>query len=164
MQEKINKVLNKVLEYNSSDIRTINNLMRVYSFARAIADLENKDERTKYIVSLAAILHNIGTKRSLEVYGSDADKYLELEGPGVAEEILNEFEVEEKVKKRVLYYIKNRKNYKENDGDDFQILFEAELLVYLYEDNMERHHAKAARNKYFETEAGINFMNKMYID
>ena len=63
---------------------------------------------------------------------------------------------------RICYIIGNHHTYTKIDGIDFQILAEADFLVNIFEDKMERSMVTAIRNKYFKTETGINILEAIY--
>ena len=47
---------------------------------------------------------------------------------------------------------------------DFQVIVEADFLVNIYEDEMEKHSIENIRNKYFKTQTGIAIIQSMYAD
>jgi len=46
---------------------------------------------------------------------------------------------------------------------DFQILVEADFLVNIFEDSMDRHVVESIKKKYFKTESGIKLINGIYL-
>jgi hypothetical protein len=69
----------------------IEHTMKVYGYARAIQHVEGGDAIT---IHAAALLHDIGIPRALQVHGSSAGRYQEMEGPPIAREILESLGVE----------------------------------------------------------------------
>ena len=53
--------------------------------------------------------------------------------------------------------------YVDVDGIDYQILLEADFLVNADESKMPITAIKAARDRLFKTEAGINLLDSMYL-
>ena len=102
--------------------------------------------------------------------GDDASKAVsythlqEIEGPDVTEEILNEFNIDKDVVKRIKFLIGNHHSYKNIDKIDFQILIESDFLVNIDEDNIEIENIKIIKDKYFKTNIGIKLIESMYIN
>ena len=115
-------------------------------------------------LELAAILHDIGIKNAERKYNSSAGKYQEIEGPAVAEELLNEFNVKKDILERIKFLIGNHHSYNKIDKIDFQILIESDFLVNIDEDNMKIENIKVIKNKYFRTNMGIKLIESMYIE
>ena len=115
-------------------------------------------------LELAAILHDIGIKNAERKYNSSAGKYQEIEGPAVAEELLNEFNIKKDILERIKFLIGNHHSYNKIDKIDFQILIESDFLVNIDEDNMKIENIKVIKNKYFRTNMGIKLIESMYIE
>jgi hypothetical protein len=58
--------------------------------------------------------------------------------------------------------IGNHHSYKNIDGLDFQILVEADFLVNIYEDNLDKGAIESIRKKIFKTATGLKILNSMY--
>lgn len=160
----INKVLNLMISYNSPDVRRINHAIKVYSFAVNIAEEESCDIDTFNTIAYAAILHDIGIHEAENKHGSSAGKFQEIEGPSVAKELLKNFEITEKMKNRIFYLIGNHHTYDKIDGIDFQILVEADFLVNIYEDEINKESIKSIKNKIFRTKKGIELLDTLYLN
>ena len=157
------KIIEKMVLYFSSDVRRINHALKVYAFAKTIAGLERISREELLITELAAVLHDIGIKESERKYGSSAARYQELEGPPVAAELLKAVGAEEEVIQRVCHLIGNHHTYGKIDGIDFQILVEADFLVNIFEDGMDRNTVMKIREKYFSTNIGVTLIESMYL-
>lgn len=160
----INKVLNLMISYNSPDVRRINHAIKVYSFAVNIAEEESCDIDTFNTIAYAAILHDIGIHEAENKHGSSAGKFQEIEGPSVAKELLKNFEIPEKIKNRIFYLTGNHHTYDKIDGIDFQILVEADFLVNIYEDEINKESIKSIKNKIFRTKKGIELLDTLYLN
>lgn len=57
-------------EYDKGDPKRIHHFAKVRTLARDIAEAEGVDERTRYIVEAAAIVHDAGIHESERVYGN----------------------------------------------------------------------------------------------
>lgn len=163
MAEKISTIINEMIKYYAKDPRRVNHFLKVYSFAKAIGELENLNEETQNILEVAAVMHDIGIKVSEEKYNSSAGNYQEVEGPPVAREMLLKFKFEEKFIDRVCYLIGHHHTYSKIDGIDYQILIEADFLVNIYEDEIKVPQIESIKEKYFKTKAATEFLMNLYL-
>lgn len=155
--------LSEMIRYFDSDVRRINHALKVYGFALSIAEAEQVSEYEKEIIMFSAVLHDIGIKAAEEKYNSSAGKYQEIEGPPIAKRILENGGVESDKIDRVCYLIGNHHSYQNIDGLDFQILVEADFLVNIFEDEMDKDSIVSIKNKYFKTSCGTRFLECMYL-
>ena len=163
MKEKISTIINEMISYYAKDQRRVNHFLKVFSFAKAIGELEKLNKETQDILEVAAIMHDIGIKISEEKYNSSAGNYQEIEGPPVAREMLSKFEFDEKFIDRVCYLIGHHHTYSKIDGIDYQILIEADFLVNIYEDEIKETQIESIKKKYFKTKAGTEFLINLYL-
>lgn len=154
-------VIKKLIHYFAGDIKRINHALKVYAFAKSIAELEDVSGEKLQILELAAILHDIGIKESEKKYSSSSGKYQQIEGPPVARELLQEFELGQTIIDRICYLIGNHHTYIRIDEIDFQILVEADFLVNIFEDNFGQEQINSIQ-KYFKTGTGKSYLDSMY--
>ena len=64
------KLIKAMVEYDKGDVPRIQHFMKVHDFAVTIAQLENVEEETLFILETAAILHDIGIHVSERKYGN----------------------------------------------------------------------------------------------
>ncbi|MFA6941161.1 MAG: HD domain-containing protein [Clostridiaceae bacterium] len=159
----IEEVMISMMKYFSGDVKRINHAMKVFCFAQTICEKENIKSNEKEIVKLSSILHDIGIKEAERKYNSSAGKYQEIEGPFIAEEILNRFKLDIDTISRVKFIIGNHHSYNKIDDIDFQILVEADFLVNIYEDNIEKETVKIIKDKYFKTNTGREIIDSIYL-
>ena len=107
----IGTVLSRMITYLGPDTKRIHHAMKVYSFSCALWEeeakvqgLTSKDERKETLL-LAAILHDIGVHEAVRKYDSNDGIYQEMEGPSVAEEILEECQADPRLSARVCYLV-----------------------------------------------------------
>ena len=158
----ISKVMRKMIIYFEQDIKRVNHAIKVYGFAKAISENEFVSEKYRAVIELAAVLHDIGIKEAERKYNSSAGKYQEMEGPRIAEDLLADTGIERSVIERVCYLIGNHHSYSKIDGNDFQILVEADFIVNIEEDKMDKEAAKSIKEKYFKTTTGIKLLESLY--
>jgi predicted metal-dependent HD superfamily phosphohydrolase len=157
------EITSKMIEHESGKPEKAGHFLKVLGFAQTIGRLENTSEEELFILEIAALVHDIGINPALEKYGSSAGKYQEAEGPAVAEELLESFDIPDKIKNRVFFLVGHHHTYTGIDGIDWQILLEADFLVNMLEENMSREAIKSAYDKVFKTAAGKRFCEKLYL-
>lgn len=163
MIQNLHKVTQKMINYFNKDVKRINHSLKVYSFCNTIGTLEQLNENELLTVSLSGILHDIGIKEAERKYNSSAGPYQEKEGPAIAREIMDKFDIAPNIAERVCYIVGNHHSYNKIDGMDFQILVEADFLVNIFEDGMDKTSVAAIRSKYFKTKAGCEILENMYL-
>ncbi|MVX66898.1 HD domain-containing protein [Clostridium chromiireducens] len=163
MNGSISIIINEMIKYYSGDPRRVNHFLKVYSFAKAIGELEGLDKDTQNMLEVTAVMHDIGIKVSEEKYKSSAGNHQEIEGPPVAREMLSQLNFDEKFIERVCYLIGHHHTYSKIDGIDYQILIEADFLVNIYEDEIREIQIRSIKEKYFKTKAGIQFLTDLYL-
>lgn len=158
----IQKITKEMIKYYNNDVRRINHALKVFSFCQTICSLEQLNEREQLIVNLSGILHDIGIKEAERKYNSSAGPYQEKEGPAIAKQIMEKYNIDNGIVERVCYIIGHHHSYSKIDGKDFQILVEADFLVNIYEDEIDKASVSSIRSKYFKTQTGIEILEQMY--
>ena len=159
----IGLIIKKAIDYFGNDTKRINHFMKVYSFAKTIGELEGLSDREQSILEVTAVLHDIGIKNAEAKYNSSAGKYQEQEGPAVAQDILTEFDFDREFVERVKFLIGHHHTYDNIQGIDYQILVEADFIVNIYEDNMQKEAIENVINKIFVTKAGTEIAKTMFL-
>ncbi len=159
----ITELINKMIEYETGCPKRINHFLKVWAFARQIAENENIHSKTKFIIESVAVIHDIGIKPSLVKHNSSAGHYQQIEGPPVAEKFLSESGFDKESIDRIWFLIANHHNYEKIDGIDYQILIEADFLVNIFEDGLSKEKIILIKEKYFKTAAGKEILTKLYL-
>ena len=156
------KIVKEMINYFNNDVRRINHAIKVYCFCSTISSLEQLNDREQSIINLSGILHDIGIKEAERKYNSSAGSYQEKEGPAIAKQIMEKYNIDNDIVERVCYIIGHHHSYNKIDGKDFQILVEADFLVNIYEDELDKVSVASIRSKYFRTQSGIKILEQMY--
>jgi len=159
----VNEVLDLAITYNGNDVRRINHLLKVFSFASHIGIMENCDSRLQTIIEISALLHDIGIHESERKHNSAAGNWQEIEGPIVARELLKNLNLENDILERVLFLIGHHHSYKAIDGIDFQILVEADFLVNIFEDEIDKSDCEKIKGNIFKTKTGVRLLERLYM-
>jgi len=157
------KIFDLVIAYNGQDLKRTNHVLKVFAFARHMGVMENCDAQTQAIIEYAAALHDIGIHESERKYGSSAGNWQEIEGPPVARELLKDLPLDTAVLERVLFLIGHHHSYNAIDGIDFQILVEADFLVNIFEEDMDRNTVMGIKEKIFKTKSGARLLEQLYL-
>jgi hypothetical protein len=156
------KVLEAMIRYDGTDARRIAHAIKVWGYAKAIADIEGLDHAERETLGYAAILHDIGIHSAERIHGSAAGNFQELEGPPVARELLATIGLPDGVVERVLFLVGNHHSYAKVDGADFRILVEADFIVNAQEDSLDARAIAAARESVFRTAGGIATLDALF--
>ena len=116
----------------------------------------------RFITEAAAIVHDIGIRLCEQKYGECGGKLQEIEGPPLAEEMLNELVFPPKVVERVSYLVGHHHTYDNIDGMDYQILVEADFLVNLFEHGDDAETQAEVYRRIFKTEGGKQLFQAMF--
>ena len=158
----MNKLHMAMIELYRGDAKRIQHFCKVHSYAKMIAEMENVDAETLFILETAALTHDIGIHLCEQKYGNSNGKLQETEGPAIAEKLLEELEFPREVSERVQYLIAHHHTYDKIDGIDYQILVEADFLVNLFEGNTDTAHIQATYDNIFRTETGKKICREMF--
>lgn len=165
----INTLILKMTEYYMGDAKRIQHFIKVYTFSKMIGEMEQLRERQLLILELAAVVHDIGIRAAEEQYGSSMGKYQEMLGPDLAKDMLAEIqkeypdsELDNEMIDRICYLIGHHHTYNNIDGWDYQILVEADFIVNIYEDGLDKQSAEVTYKKIFRTKAGKQLLNNIF--
>lgn len=152
-----------MIAYDKGDPMRIQHFIKVHDFAAVIGRLENVDKDTLFVLETVAIVHDIGIHISEQKYGRCDGKLQEQEGPREAESLLKRVGgyTDEQIA-RVCWLVGHHHTYSNIDGIDYQILVEADFLVNIYEDKIEKSAVATVRHKIFKTKSGIAFLDAMF--
>ena len=164
MKMNDNKLILEMTHYYAGQPYRIQHFMKVYGYAKLIGEEERIDVRTQEILNTAAIVHDIGIKKSEEIYGDSIGSHQEELGPAIAENMLKKLGYDEELIQRVSYLVGHHHTYDPIDGMDYQILVEADFLVNLFENETSRKPAEMALERIFKTETGKEICKTMFLE
>ena len=125
----IAEILRKMIAFSDGNLHDIDHLVRVWTYARTIGELEGLDARTQRTLEIAAIVHDIACPLCREKYGNTNGRYQELEGAPMAREFLADAGLEPEEADRVAYLVGHHHTLRDIDGADYQILIEADYIA-----------------------------------
>lgn len=131
-----NLYVDELKRHFGPDQRRIDHALKVLAYAESIMAGDQVDSDTRRIVTITAILHDAGIKTAEEKYHSSAGPYQELEGPPIVREIMARHAEAATIIERVSYIVGSHHTPAKNNGLDFQIIWEADLLVNIEEEGL----------------------------
>jgi hypothetical protein len=156
------KLIQKMKDVFGDDQKRINHAMAVLKYAEQIHSVEGGDEA---VVTAAAILHDIGIHQAEQKYGSPAGKYQEIEGPPIAEKILNDDGFDSAKIEHVCKIIANHHSAKNIDTLEFRIIWDADWLVNIPDEcgEMSLDKLKGFIDRIFKTQMGRQIAKELYL-
>ena len=76
----ISQIMEKMIAFSKGNIQDVDHLIRVWTYAKTIGELEGLDKDTQFILEVAAITHDIACPLCREKYGDTNGKHQEAEG------------------------------------------------------------------------------------
>ena len=80
------EVVRKMVEYSKGDLHDINHFMKVYAYAKTIAEGENLSPEQQKLVEVTAVVHDIACPLCRVKYGNANGKHQEEESAALIEE------------------------------------------------------------------------------
>lgn len=164
MKKTIVEILTEMIEYSEGNLHDINHLIKVWTYARTIGQLEKIDEKTQYILECAAILHDIACPLCREKYGNTKGPLQEKEGAPLAVDFLKDTGMDAYEMNRIAYLVGHHHTLDQVDGPDYQILLEADYIVNAEEAGYSLKNIMNMKNRFFKTESGKRFLECLYLN
>ena len=142
----------------------IEHTLKVLKNAEDIMEGENIKGQEKELITVVAILHDIGAVEAQKKHGSIEGIYQEKEGPKVAREILKKVGYNNNID-RICFIIGNHHTPSKIDGIDFQIQWEADLLENLTVMDIEKQQQEIRKciQQNFKTDTGKSIAYKRFV-
>jgi len=157
----------KMKQLFGEDDKRIDHALKVLRFSEEILQGENITGKIAETVMLTAILHDIGIHEAERKYNSNLGTYQEIEGPPIAKRMLREMGIRNRTIERVCYIIGGHHTPSKIDDVDFQILWEADLLVNIEESGLMKDknvNLRTIISKNFKTATGKRIAETLYTD
>ena len=137
-----------------ADVRRIAHALSVYGFARQILAHEPGDA---VVVGAAALLHDIGIQAAERKHGSSAGKYQEIEGPPLAQPILEAAGFSADDTRHVCRIVGSHHSARDIDTPEFRAIWDADWLVNIPEECVQMNAAERSAfiRRVFKTPTGL---------
>ena len=99
------QILEKMIVFSEGNLHDIDHLIRVWTYAKTIGELEGLDSRTQYILETAAITHDIACPYCRTKYGNTEGRHQEEEGAWIVRDFLRGTGMDEAAAGRVIYLV-----------------------------------------------------------
>ena len=144
------------------DLEMIIHMFTVHGFAVAIAAAEGVQEDTLLGLEIAALTHCIGIKECRSKYKILTRKALQVEGPPLAKELLQNLGFSDPLVDRVCFLLGHQHTYADIQDLDHQILVEAFFLATAKEKDWTKEQVQGFCERVFKTKTGFELLAKLY--
>lgn len=151
---QISEIMEKMLAFSEGNIHDIDHLIRVWTYARTIGELEKLDAGTQYILEAAAIVHDIACPLCREKYGNTNGKLQEAEGERMVHEFFSGTDLSAEQIGRIAFLVGHHHTYTDVDGTDYQILLEADYIANASENGYSEKNVRNFIDKIMRTASG----------
>lgn len=159
---KISRIMEKMISLSDGNIHDIDHFVRVWNYAKTIAELEDIDSETQYILEVAAITHDIACPLCREKYGNTNGKHQEEEGIPLVKAFLSDSGMTKAQIDRVAFLVGHHHTFKGIDGLDWQILIEADYIANATENGYTKENVKEFIQKIMKTESGKRLAHAVF--
>jgi HD superfamily phosphodiesterase len=160
---KQDQLILEMVAFDKGMAKQIQHFIKVYDFARLLGQMESLSACEQQVLETAAIVHDIGIRPSLDLYGDSVGKHQEELGPAPARDMLQRLQYTEEVIDRVCYLVAHHHTYSHIEGKDYQLLVEADFLVNLYEDAEPEDVVNHVEKNIFKSESGKKILRQMFL-
>ena len=158
----ISNIMQKMIEYSNGNLHDINHFIKVWTYAKTIAEVENVDSEAQLILEIAAITHDIACPLCREKYGNTNGKCQEIEGESLVRDFLKDTDISQEQIERIAYLVAHHHTFNNIDGIDYQILIEADYIVNAEESCYSKENIRNFSEKFFKTTTGINLLKSLF--
>lgn len=158
----ISQIMEKMIAFSDGNIHDIDHLIRVWTYAKTIGELERLDEETQFVLEIAAITHDIACPLCRKKYGNTNGKYQEQEGQILARSFLENSGISRKQVDRVVFLVGHHHTYQDIDGIDYQILIEADYIANASENGYSESNIRSFSEKWVKTESGKKLIKDVF--
>lgn len=158
----VSEIVIEMVKRSNGNLHDICHFMKVYAYARTIAECEKITPEEQKTVEIAAVIHDIACPLCREKYGNTNGKLQEQEGIILAREFLKESGLPDQMTERIIFLVGHHHTLKEVDGIDYQILLEADYLVNADEAGYDKNNIQNAADCLFKTATGKALLQSVY--
>ncbi len=153
--KSIKEISRELAFYSKGHMRELDHMLRVWGFAREIADGEPLGHRERYALEVAALIHNIAYPLCREKYGSEDPALQAREGAVMARAFLRDADIPAEQLDRIVYLVSRHQSSEPAAEPDLQILLEAIFIASVREKHRTRTEVKEVLKTLFRTKSGL---------
>ena len=158
----VSQIMEKMIAFSDGNIHDIDHLIRVWSYAKTIGELEGLDSDTQAILEIAAITHDIACPLCREKYGNTNGKHQEEEGELMVRSFLADTELKPEQIDRVAFLVGHHHTLMGIDALDWQILVEADYLANASENGYSTQNIQSFIRRIGKTESGKKLIRDVF--
>lgn len=155
-------IMEKMITCSDGNIHDIDHLIRVWTYAKTIGELEGLDNERQFILEVAAVTHDIACPLCREKYGNTDGKNQEKEGGPLVREFLANTGMTETQIDRVAFLVGHHHTLEGIDGPDWQILVEADYIANASENGYSGQSIRKYLEKAAKTESGKRLIKAVF--
>lgn len=157
------EILEKMLCFSEGNLHDIDHLIRVWTYAKTIGELEGLDSETQNVLEIAAITHDIACPLCREKYGNTNGKYQEAEGAPLVRTFLADAGLTSAQLERVAFLVGHHHTFTDVAGIDWQILLEADYIANACENGYPRQSVVSFLQKIAKTRNGARLIKAVLL-
>ncbi len=158
----VSEIIFKMVKNSNGNLYDINHFMKVYAYAKMIAECEKVTPKEQMTIEIAAVVHDIACPLCREKYGNTNGSLQEQEGMVLAEEFLKESGLPDEMTERIIFLVGHHHTLQGVDGIDYQILLEADYLVNADESGYDKDNIRNTMECLFKTSTGKELLRSIY--
>ncbi len=156
------QIMEKMLAFSEGNIHDIDHLLRVWSYAKTIGELEKPDRDTQFVLEAAAIVHDIACPLCREKYGNTNGKYQEREGEPMVRAFFADSDLSAEQIDRIAWLVAHHHTFNEIEGIDYQILVEADYIANASENGYSRENIKIFMENIMRTDSAVSLTKAVF--
>lgn len=158
----IAQILEKMLAFSDGNIHDIDHLLRVWSYAKTIGELEGLDGETQFVLEAAAIVHDIACPLCRKKYGNTNGKYQEKEGEPMVRAFFEGSDLSAAQIDRIAFLVAHHHTFMNVSGIDYQILLEADYIANASENGYSREKIDYFVTKFVKTDSAKRLITSIF--
>ncbi len=158
----ISEIMEKMIAFSAGSIHDTDHLIRVWTYAKTIGELEKLDPETQYVLEVAAITHDIACPLCRDKYGGTNGRYQEEEGARMVRAFLSDAGLPQDRIERVAFLVGHHHTLHGVDGPDYQILVEADYIANASENGYGRENIENFLHRIMRTESGKRLLKAVF--
>jgi HD superfamily phosphodiesterase len=161
---KVSQIMEKMIAFSEGNIHDIDHFIRVWSYAKTIAELEGLDANTRFILEVAAITHDIACPLCRKKYGNTNGKHQEREGVPMVKAFLADAGLSAAKIDRIAWLVGHHHTLSDIDGLDHQILVEADYIANASENGYSDENVRNFMSKVMKTNSGRRLLTSVMLN
>ena len=147
---------------SAGDLHDIDHMIRVWTYAKTIGELEGLDPETQFILEAAAVTHDIACPLCRRKYGSANGKLQEKESPPLVRDFLAGSGMTAAQTDRVAFLAGHHHTFTGIDGPDYQILLEADYIANAAENGFSTENIRHFEQTVMKTRSGRQLLRDIF--